>query len=251
MVFSLQDIWPNFCTHFHLPTHATCTGNLITDLTTQMVCGAEYKLQSSSSSSFLLLSWALCCFLLSFWHRGVTGHITAYCGMKADTTLRNLMKSTCFCWFSALQNSAYTEECSWNLPSPGTNCMTHHKALAAAAATKIVHTQCDCVWHYVKYLLFSDEAWINLHEVLSSENNPYWSLVNPQNSSLWRKRWHMPTFYAETISSDKYMRLILTEFFAQLTEEEWPHACFQQDPTTTHTTDDSPMALEGVINLLI
>jgi hypothetical protein len=53
-----------------------------------------------------------------------------------------------------------------------------------------------------------------------------------------------PTCCVETINSDMYMRLILTESFVQLTEEEQLYTWFQQDSVTAHTTDDSLAALE-------
>jgi hypothetical protein len=45
---------------------------------------------------------------------------------------------------------------------------------------------------------------------------------------------------------DRYVRLILTEFFMQLTEEERSYTWFQQDSAITHTTDNSLAALEEV-----
>jgi hypothetical protein len=54
-----------------------------------------------------------------------------------------------------------------------------------------------------------------------------------------------PLFYVET-NSDTYVRLILTQFFAELTEEEQSYMRFQQDSATVHTTDNSLTALEGV-----
>jgi hypothetical protein len=40
-----------------------------------------------------------------------------------------------------------------------------------------------------------------------------------------------PVFCVETINSDRYVRLLLTEFFAQLTEERQSYVWFQQLPT--------------------
>jgi hypothetical protein len=56
-----------------------------------------------------------------------------------------------------------------------------------------------------------------------------------------------PIFYAETINSDRYVGLILTEFFAQLTQEERSHVWFQQNSATAHTADGSMTALEVVL----
>jgi hypothetical protein len=53
-------------------------------------------------------------------------------------------------------------------------------------------------------------------------------------------------FYTDTINSDRYVRLILAELFAQFTEEELLYVWFQQDSATVHTADDSLTALEGV-----
>jgi hypothetical protein len=59
------------------------------------------------------------------------------------------------------------------------------------------------------------------------------------------KRSKGPTFYAETINSDMYVRPILTEFFPQLIGRRsytWIH----QDSATAHTAENSLTALEGV-----
>jgi hypothetical protein len=81
---------------------------------------------------------------------------------------------------------------------------------------------------------FSEEAWFHLHGHVSSKNNLYWRPVNPHlihevplhdvKVGVWcavnAKRIIGPILYAETINSDRYVRLILTGFFAQLKEEE-------------------------------
>jgi truncated hemoglobin YjbI len=54
------------------------------------------------------------------------------------------------------------------------------------------------------------------------------------------------TFYMETINFDWYVRLILTEFYTQLTEKERPSTWFLQHSAVAHTTDESIMSLEGV-----
>jgi hypothetical protein len=52
--------------------------------------------------------------------------------------------------------------------------------------------------------------------------------------------------YAETINSDRYLRLILTELFVLLTEEERSCMWFQQDSATAQTADDPLLDLEGL-----
>jgi hypothetical protein len=55
-------------------------------------------------------------------------------------------------------------------------------------------------------------------------------------------------FCAETINSDRYVKLILTEFFTQLTEEERLFTWFQQDSATAHGVVNSLAALEGMFD---
>jgi hypothetical protein len=52
-------------------------------------------------------------------------------------------------------------------------------------------------------------------------------------------------FYTETINSGGYVRLILTEIFAQLTGDELSYAWFLQDWATARTADSSVKALGG------
>jgi hypothetical protein len=105
-------------------------------------------------------------------------------------------------WNLAYLYSAYNdrEERSFELPSPGRNCMTHHQVLAAASTT-IIRTQCNCVWHNSKY--WSLQVWIWFGILLNSmltfiwpsivmkhgfictqtfpnKINQYWSLVKKQ-----------------------------------------------------------------------
>lgn len=47
-------------------------------------------------------------------------------------------------------------------------------------------------------------------------------------------------------NSDRYVRLTLTQFFAELTEEAQLYTRFQQDSATVYTTDNSLTPLEGV-----
>lgn len=47
-------------------------------------------------------------------------------------------------------------------------------------------------------------------------------------------------------NSDRYVRLILTKFFAQLIEKERLHAWFKHNQATFHTADDYIMALEAM-----
>jgi hypothetical protein len=72
------------------------------------------------------------------------------------------------------------------------------------------------------------------------------------NIAVWytidAKRITGPTFYAERINYDKCARLILTEFFAQLSEEERWYMWFQQDSANAHSAHDSQAALKGVFD---
>jgi hypothetical protein len=81
---------------------------------------------------------------------------------------------------------------------------------------------------------FSDEARFYLHGHVFSQNNRCWSSLNsnlihevPLHEVKVGMRCAMNAklitgciFYMETINSDGYVRLVLTKFFAQLTEEE-------------------------------
>jgi hypothetical protein len=71
-------------------------------------------------------------------------------------------------------------------------------------------------------------------------NSVYWSIVNPYpihevplhdvKFSVWcamnTKRIIGPIFYVESMNSDRYVRLIWTKFFAQLTEGERSYGIF-------------------------
>jgi GTPase len=59
------------------------------------------------------------------------------------------------------------------------------------------------------------------------------------------KRINVSIFYTDTINYDGYV--ILTEFFAHLTEEERSYAWLKQDPATSHAADDFLAALEAVL----
>jgi hypothetical protein len=65
---------------------------------------------------------------------------------------------------------------------------------------------------------FNDESWFHLHGHVSSQNNQYWSSVNPHLiqavplhdvnvgmlHAIYAKQIIEPIFYAETINSNKY-----------------------------------------------
>jgi hypothetical protein len=100
---------------------------------------------------------------------------------------------------------------------------------AAGFCSQFMTVKLTLIW-----LFLPDEAWFHLHGHVSSQNNLYWGSVNPYlihevppydvKVGMWCavgvKRITGPIFYAETINSGRYVRLTLTEFFAQLTEEE-------------------------------
>jgi hypothetical protein len=55
-----------------------------------------------------------------------------------------------------------------------------------------------------------------------------------------------PVFVHETINSERYVRLILSPFFDQLTDEEKSYGHFMQDNATVHTANNSMVALDEV-----
>jgi hypothetical protein len=83
------------------------------------------------------------------------------------------------------------------------------------------------------------------------QNNRYWSAENPHSIhevplhdvkiGVWcaisAHRIIGPVFFQETINSERYVRLILTPFFRELTEEEKTDGYFVQDNATTHTAN--------------
>jgi hypothetical protein len=88
----------------------------------------------------------------------------------------------------------------------------------------------------------------------------YWSTENPHavhevplhdlKVGVWcaisARRIIGPVFFHETINSERYVRLILSPFFDQLTDEEKSYGHFMQDNATAHTANNSMVALDEV-----
>jgi hypothetical protein len=55
-----------------------------------------------------------------------------------------------------------------------------------------------------------------------------------------------PVFFNERINCERYVQVILRQFFPELTEEERLYSWFQQDSTTAHTAHMSMHALSSV-----
>jgi hypothetical protein len=53
-------------------------------------------------------------------------------------------------------------------------------------------------------------------------------------------------FFNKTINCERYVQVILGQFFPKLTEEERLYGWFQQDSATAHTTGISMQALSDV-----
>jgi hypothetical protein len=90
--------------------------------------------------------------------------------------------------------------------------------------------------------LFSDEAWFHLLGYISTQNNRYWSsknphltheaLLHPVKVGAWctlSARIVGPVFFNETINCERYVQVILGQFFSELTEEESLYGWFQED----------------------
>jgi hypothetical protein len=91
---------------------------------------------------------------------------------------------------------------------------------------------------------------------VNSQNNRYWSTENPHavhevpqhdlKVGVWRaigaRRTVEPVSFHETVNSDRYVRLILSPLFGQLTDEK-SYGHFMQDNATAHTANNSVVAL--------
>jgi hypothetical protein len=96
---------------------------------------------------------------------------------------------------------------------------------------------------------------------VNSQNNRYWSKENPhaihevQLRDLKVGVWHtitaqrtiQPMTFHETINSKCYVRLILSLFFSQLTDEK-SYGYFMQDNATAHTVNNSMVTLDEVFS---
>jgi hypothetical protein len=95
---------------------------------------------------------------------------------------------------------------------------------------------------------FSDAAWFHLHGYINMLNNCYWSsqnlhitqevLLHPVKVGVWyvvsARRIVGPMFFNETINCERYVQVIIRQFFSELTKERL-YGWFQQDTATAHT----------------
>jgi hypothetical protein len=70
--------------------------------------------------------------------------------------------------------------------------------------------------------------------------------MKPSPSSESVRRIVGPVFFNETINCESYLRVILGQFFSELTEEERLYSWFQQDSGTAHTACMSMQPLSDV-----
>jgi hypothetical protein len=107
----------------------------------------------------------------------------------------------------------------------------------------------------------SDETWFHLQGYINAQNNCDWSSQNPhltyevplhlKNVGVWCavsvRRTVGPTFFNETVNCERYVQVVLGQFFQQLTEAERLYGWFQQDSATAHTECISMQVLFDVV----
>jgi hypothetical protein len=103
------------------------------------------------------------------------------------------------------------------------------------------------------FVFYTDETWLHLSGYVNGQNNRYRSAENPHSIhevplhdvkiGVWcaisAHRIIGSVFCQYTINSERYVRLILTPFFRELTEEEKTCGYFKQDNATAHTASHS------------
>jgi hypothetical protein len=95
---------------------------------------------------------------------------------------------------------------------------------------------------------FSDEAWFHLQGYINTQNNRYWSSQNPHLThevplhpvkvGVWyaeSSRIVGPMFLNEKVNCERYVQVILGQFFLELREGERLYGWLQQDSATAHT----------------
>jgi hypothetical protein len=97
-------------------------------------------------------------------------------------------------------------------------------------------------------VFFYNETWFSLRGEVNCQNSQYWSAENPRliHELLFMtsaRRIIGPIFYDDTVSGARYVINVLSQFFAELTEEERLYSVFQQDYAAAHTAHASLEAL--------
>jgi hypothetical protein len=70
--------------------------------------------------------------------------------------------------------------------------------------------------------------------------------IHLANLTLSARKTVGPVFFNETINCERYVQIILGQFFSELTEEERLYGWFQQDSATARTARMSMQALSNV-----
>jgi hypothetical protein len=112
---------------------------------------------------------------------------------------------------------------------------------------------------------FSDKAWFHLQGDINMQNNRYWSPKKPHITheaplypvkvGVWcavsARRIVGPEFFKETINCERYVEVILGQFFSELTEGERLYGWYQQDSASAHSARMSMQALSDVFKTRI
>jgi hypothetical protein len=102
---------------------------------------------------------------------------------------------------------------------------------------------------------FSDEAWFHLQGYINTQNNRYWNSQNPHLTlevkvgiccAVNARSIARCAVFNETINCERYVEVILGQFFSEITEEERLCGRFQQDSSTALTERMSIQTLSDV-----
>jgi hypothetical protein len=96
--------------------------------------------------------------------------------------------------------------------------------------------------------MLCDVVWFHLQGYINTQNNRHWSSQNlhlthevqlhPVKVGVWcavKATIVGPVLFNETINCERYVQVILGQFFPEFTEEERLYGCFQQDSATVPT----------------
>jgi hypothetical protein len=84
---------------------------------------------------------------------------------------------------------------------------------------------------------------------INMKNNRSWNSQNPQSLAPSRETWSLArrisrsAFFNRTVTCERYVQVILEQFFPELTEEKSFYGWFQQDSATAHIACMSMQAL--------